>query len=143
MSKRCIDFSLIEQYPNKYNLTPKNIKKLKVLDWGKLKKKTWFNKAMSKPCWCHTEHSCTMMCYDYEDEFWIGFYEDGKIDFNFSSYEGMCGYKFNKFYDPKEIENKDDLDIQVKFIKYLNELIDDGIISKPEKEKTIKDKRKE
>jgi hypothetical protein len=46
----------------------------------------------------------------------------------------MCNYKFNKFYDLKEIENKDDLDIQVKFIKYMNELIDDGIISKPEKE---------
>ena len=46
----------------------------------------------------------------------------------------MCSYKFNKFYDTKEIENKDDLDIQVKCIKYLNDLIDDGIISRPEKE---------
>jgi hypothetical protein len=76
-----------------------------------------------------------MLCYDYEDEFWIGFYEDGKIDFHFSACEGMCNYKFDKFYDVKEIENKDDLDIQVKFIKYMNELIDDDVISKPKKEK--------
>jgi len=135
MAKSYMNLDLIEQYPNKYNLTPKNIKKLKVLDWENLKKKTWFNKAMSKPCWCYTEHSCTMMCYDYEDEFWIGFYEDGKIDFNFSCREGMCRYKFDKFYDSKEIENKDDLDIQIKFIRYMNELIDNGVISKPEKEK--------
>jgi hypothetical protein len=135
MAKRYINLDLIEQYPNKYNLTPKNIKKLKVLDWEKLKKKTWLNTVMSKSCWCHTEHSCTHMYYDYEDEFWIGFYEDGKIDFNFSCREGMCNYKFDKFYDSKEIENKDDLDIQVKFIKYMNELIDGGVISKPKKEK--------
>ena len=131
MTKVYMDFDLIKNNPNKYNLTPKNIKKLKVLDWKKLKKKTWFNKAMNKPCWCHLEHSCTKMCFDYEDEFWIGFYEDGKIDFNFSSREGMCGYKFDNFYDSKEIENKDDLDIQVKCIRYLNGLIEDGIISKP------------
>ena len=134
MTKKYIDFDLIKKYPNKYNLTPKNIKKLKVLDWEKLREKTWFNKAMNKPCWCHTEHSCTMMYLDYEDEFWIGFYENGKIGLDFSCHEGMCSYKFNKFYDTKEIENKDDLDIQVKCIKYLNDLIDDGIISRPEKE---------
>lgn len=129
-----MNLDLIEQYPNKYNLTPKNIKKLKALDWEKLKKKTWFNTAMSKPCWCHIEHSCTHMYYDYEDAFWIGFYEDGKIDFNFYCHEGMGRYKFDKFYDAKEIENKDDLDIQVKFIKYMNELIDDDVVSKPEED---------
>ena len=126
-----IDYDLIKQNPNKYNLTPKNITKLKVLDWKKLKKKTWFNKAMNKPCWCHLEHSCTKMYFDYEDEFWIGFYEDGRISLKFSSREGMCGYNFDNFYDSKEIENKDDLDIQVKCIRYINNLIDDGILSKP------------
>lgn len=131
MNKKYVDFDLINKYPNKYNLTPKNIKKLKVLNWDNLKKKTWFNQAMIKPCWCHMEYSCTMKWLDYEDVFWIGFYEDGRIDCNFSSHEGMCNYKFSKFYDLEEIENKDDLDIQVKFIKYMNELIDNKIISKP------------
>lgn len=36
MAKSYMNLDLIEQYPNKYNLTPKNIKKLKVLDWGLL-----------------------------------------------------------------------------------------------------------
>ena len=45
-----IDFKLIETVPNKYNIKPKDIKKLKVLDWDKLKKVTWYNAAMKKTC---------------------------------------------------------------------------------------------
>ena len=133
MAKRYMDFDLIKKYPNKYNLTPENIKKLKVLDWEKLREKTWFNNAMDKPCWCHLGESCTKGYFgDGLNEYWIGFYEDGEIDFRFSCYEGMCHYIFDEFYDSKEIENKDDLDIQVKFIEYINDLIDNNIISKPE-----------
>lgn len=32
-----LDFDLMKKYPNKYNLTPKNIKTVKVLDWDSLK----------------------------------------------------------------------------------------------------------
>lgn len=32
-----LDFDLMKKYPNKYNLTPKNIKTVKVLDWDRLK----------------------------------------------------------------------------------------------------------
>lgn len=128
-NKHYINFKLIEEYPNKYNLKPKDIKKLKVLNWDKLKEKTWFNQAMNKPCWCHIEHSSTIAWYDYEDEFWIGFYENGKVDFNFSSREGMCGYNFDTFYNIADIENKDDMEIQVKAITWINELIDENIIA--------------
>lgn len=47
MSKLYMDFDLIKKYPNKYNLTPKNIKALKVLDWERLKKHTWYKSIMS------------------------------------------------------------------------------------------------
>ena len=67
-----------------------------------------------------------------EDEFWIGFNrKNDKIDFHFTSYEGMCGYKFNEFYNVNEIENKFDMLVQVNAIKYLNMLIDEEILGLP------------
>ena len=38
MNSGYIDFKAIEQVPNKYNIKPEDIKKLKVLDWDKLKR---------------------------------------------------------------------------------------------------------
>ena len=131
---RYIDYDLIKQYPNKYNLTIKKIKELKVIDWDRLKKKTWFNKAMKKPCWCHLEgsqHPNSKNRYEDDGEFWIGFYEDGRVDCNFSSYEGMCSYVFDKFYNIKELENKFDMHVQVNAIKFLNELLDEKIVALP------------
>ena len=124
-----MDFKLTKQYPNKYNLTPKNIKTLKILDWERLKNHTWRNKAMDGTgrWWCHLEGCQLSGKYNDFDEFWIGFNEaNNKIDFHFTCYEGMCGYEFDEFY--KEIENKYDLQVQVNAIKYLNMLIDEGIL---------------
>lgn len=36
-NRKYIDFDLIKKVPNKYNIKPKDIKKLKVLDWDKFK----------------------------------------------------------------------------------------------------------
>lgn len=128
--RRYIDFKLIEEYPNKYNLTPKEINKLKILDWERLKKKTWHNNAMlSGDWWCHLEGSNLKGNYDDEDEFWIGFNEaNNKIDCHFTSYGGMCHYRFNEFYKACDIENKYDMHVQVNAIRWLNEMIDDGIL---------------
>lgn len=131
MSQRYIDFDLIEKYPNKYNLTPKNIKKLKILDWEKLKQKTWYNRAKvdTGNWWCHMEGCSKSGNYDDEVEFWIGFNEDNnKIDCHFTSYGGMCWYNFKKFYNAKEIENKYDMQMQVNTIRWLNMMIDEGIL---------------
>ena len=38
----------------------------------------------------------------------------------------MCGYEFNKFFDVKDIDNEQDLEIQEKFLAKINELIDCG-----------------
>lgn len=127
-----IDFTLTGKYPNKYGFTPENIKTLKVLDWEALKKHTWFNRAMSSPCWCHLEGCNLTGKYDDFDEFWIGFYEDGRTDCHFTSCEGMCSYIFKEFYRAADIEHKADMNVQVNAIRYLNMLVDKGILSKPE-----------
>lgn len=125
-----IDFDLIDKYPNKYNLTPDSIKHLKILDWDKLEKHTWHNPAMKNGEWfCHIE-GCNIDG-DYNDfsEFWIGFNKNNDtISYYFSTCDGMCNYKFGKFYDIDYIENKRDLNVQVNAIRFLNKLIDDGIL---------------
>ena len=126
-----IDYSLIEKYPNKYNLKPKDIKNLKILDWGRLQTRTWLNKAkLSGTWWCHLE-GCNKpgTQYDDFDEFWIGFNEDNnKIDYKFYANDGMCGYEFKKFYDGKWIENEYDMQMQANVIRWLNKMIDEGIL---------------
>ena len=134
--RKYIDFKLIEQYPNKYNLTIKSIKNLVIADWERLKEKTWHNEAMEKTgsWWCHIE-GCNKdgQPHNEEDEFWIGFREDdNKIDCHFSSYEGMCGYTFDKFYAAKDIENEYDMQVQANAIRWLNSMIDDGVLALPE-----------
>lgn len=131
MSKAYIDFKLIEEVPNKYNLHPADIKNFKVLDWDKLKRHTWYNQAMKKTgeWWCHLEGSNGGGLYDDEDEFWIGFNEkNGKVDYHFTSGEGMCGYNFTAFYSSRSIENKWDMNVQVNAMRFLNKLLDEKIV---------------
>ena len=133
--RRYIDFELIEQFPNKYNLTPNSIKELVIKDWDKLKTKTWKNDAMKKTgtWWCRligcNDRRKGKSKFDDEDEFWIGFREeDNKINCYFTSFGGMCGYEFDEFYKAKDIENDYDMNVQVNTIAWLNELLDEGIL---------------
>lgn len=139
MSGLYMDYKLIEKYPNKYNLTPRNIKKLMVVDWDKLKKYTWYNEAMkdSGTWWCHLEGCELNGTYDDFNEFWIGFNEvNNKINCHFTCCEGMCSYIFDEFY--KDTETKCDLQVQVNAIRYLNKLIEEGILAITEMRKEEK-----
>ena len=131
-NNRYIDYDLIQKYPNKYNLTPKMISNLRVLEWDKLKKVTWFNEAIYKSSrnkvWCHLEGCNVDGKYNDEDEFWIGFYSDGRIRYSFSCFGGMCSYNFNEFYAVEKIENKYDMGVQVNAVRWLTNLIDQGIL---------------
>lgn len=70
-----------------------------------------------------------------DNEYWIGIYDlnakayAGKFRVHLSSCGGMCGYTFNKFYQQKDIDNEQDLEIQEKFLSKINELIDCGILA--------------
>ena len=81
--------------------------------------------------YCHLEGSQSAgQSYEDEDEFWIGFQEDtNKINCYFSSFGGMCGYTFNKFYDPQHIHNQFDINVQVNALRWLNKMIDEKILS--------------
>ena len=131
-NRKYSDFKIIGRVPNKYNIKPEDIKKLKVLDWDKLKKYTWYNEAMKKTgeWYCHLEGSNGGGIYgNNEDEFWIGFNKkNGEVDYWFVSYGGMCDYTFDEFYKSNSIENKWDLNVQVNTLRYLNMLLDEKIV---------------
>lgn len=139
-----MDFSEIKLVPNKYNLRPADINRLVVKDWDTIKKKCWLNKAKARDgeWYCHLEGCHTPgKPYNEEDEFWIGFCTDGRVGYHFTSYEGMCGYNFNNFYDMAEIENKFDFQVQVNAMRWLNELLDSGVVEiKPNGEEKNKKK---
>lgn len=133
MGLGCFDKKLAAEVPNRYNLTPQSIKRLVIKDWDALRKRTWHNEAMrgTGSWWCHLE-GCGKQGdrYDDSNEFWIGFREeDDSIDCNFTCYEGMCKYLFTSFYDPSEIENKYDMGVQVNTLRWLNQLLDDGVLA--------------
>lgn len=121
--------------PNKYNLTPDKIRKLKY-DRSKVGKPVfWRNNVID--AWCITRDTAKNgadLTYGTYDSFWLGIYDDnakeyaGKLRYYFDSYGGMCSYKFTKFYEESEIENAMDLEIQEKALEILNKLIDDGVL---------------
>lgn len=137
-----LDFDLMKKYPNKYNLTPKNIKTVKVLDWDRLKEHTSDYTKMHNQFCCHLE-GCEKegQPFNNKNEFWIGFFVDGEVvcyfttlftdfcKYNYFSYRDY--YNFEKFYSIKSIENPYNMQVQVNAIKYLNMLIDKKIISPP------------
>lgn len=86
------------EHPNRYALTPENIKDLQVVRMDLLKGRFWFNTALNPPRWCRLVGCGANGHYDDYDEFWIGVAEDGSIDCYFSSDWGMTSWKFSEFY---------------------------------------------
>ena len=124
---------------NKYNLKPKDIQKAVILDYDRLHKPPfWRNNVIQ--AWCLSDGikpNPKDPYGTYDLDYWIGFYDKdaksyaGKIRLNRSSYGGMCHYNFKTFYNPKEIENKWDLELQEKLLERINWLIDEGIVEIP------------
>ena len=122
---------------NKYNLTPALIPKLRIFNTDAIHKAPfWRNDVVS--AWCLSGGTGSGFFGDCEDEYWIGFYDEtapaytGKIRFSCTSMEGMCGYKFTKFFDMKQIESIADLELHEAIVSRLNQLIDDGVLGMPE-----------
>lgn len=123
---------------NKYNLKPKDIQKSKVLNKEALMRAPfWRNDVVSAYC---LSGGCGKDVWgDFDMCYWIGFYDDdapayaGKIRLSLTSYGGMCGYNITGFFKDNEIENENDLHLQEILLEKINWLIDDGIISMPQK----------
>ena len=120
---------------NKYKLTMKDVRRLKIGDRSKIKEPLfWRNNVIH--AWCISETTIRNKkddIYGTYNEYWLGIFDEDcsrKIKFRVSldSHGGMCNYRFDKFFDYKDIENEMDLEIQEKLLKKINELIDMGIL---------------
>lgn len=121
---------------NKYNLKPKDIQKAVILDYDRLHKPPfWRNEVVQ--AWCLSDGTGKGYFGDWMNSYWIGVYDKdaksyaGKIRMYCSAMEDMCHYNFKTFYNPKEIENEWDLELQEKLLERINWLIDEGIIEIP------------
>ena len=128
--------------PNKFGLTTKELKKYVVVDRTKVCAPLfWRNDVIG--AWCISGEAGTQndKRFGTEDSFWLGIYDEdakayaGRFRFSFDAYGGMCGYNFERFYDPTEIENENDLHVQEMFLEKVNVLIEQGIIAPCRKEK--------
>lgn len=123
---------------NKYNLTIPQIRKLVIKDRSQVCAPLfWRNNVIS--AWCISGHAGTKADVNFctDNEFFIGIYDQdapayaGKFRVSFDCYGGMCGYRFNKFFQPADIECENDLLIQERFLEKINELLDKGILEVP------------
>lgn len=117
---------------NKYNLTYADLNRLKVLNRDKICEPLfWRNNVID--AWCIVKETADCS-FGNKSSFWLGIYDEdakaykGKIRVCFDSYDGMCSYKFKKFFDYQEIENELDLEIQEIFISTINYLLDEKIL---------------
>ena len=81
-----IDFNLIKKYPNKYNLTPSNIEKLKILNWEELKKYLRHKIVLKDGVWWEHFEGCNFDNDKYDD------YSQFRIAFNEKSNKIICGF---------------------------------------------------
>lgn len=119
---------------NKYNLKPKDIENAVILDYDRLHQSPFWRNDVVK-AWCLTGGSGKGFYEGWMDSYWIGFYDKdakehaGEIRFYCTTYEEMCSYNFERFYDYAEIENEVDLELQEKLLERISWLIDEKIIA--------------
>ena len=122
--------SLIQnpRVPNKYNLTIKDIAKLKIGDKSKIGPPIfWRNNIVN--AWCISfDSECITKNSLSPSSYWLGIYDDFTFEFYFLAYGDMCSYNFKEFYKPEDIESLDDLLVQEKFLDRINYFIDEGIL---------------
>lgn len=113
---------------NKYGITPKSIKQLKIQNWNKLKQYTKFDSKNN--IYYHIE-GCQKenRSYNNYNEFYMLFNEKtNNIEYYFSTWYGLGIYEFFNFFEQDSIENKYDFQIQYNALNYINTLLDNNIL---------------
>lgn len=120
---------------NKYNLDFHAISKLIIADESKICEPLfWRNDIIH--AWCNSGNTIKSPKdseYGTYNEYWIGIYDKNskhknRLSVECTAFGGMALYKFKKFFNPEEIENNLDLEIQEKLLAKINEFIDIGIL---------------
>lgn len=118
---------------NKYNLKPRDIPNLIILDRSKIKSPLfWRNNVINAWCISGSIGTDADRRYGNDNEYWIGIYDKPYrkklIHFHCNCWGGMGRYTFNEFFNMEEIENERDLETQEKLLEIINRLIDEKIL---------------
>lgn len=127
--------TLIPSVPNKHNLKPSDIPKLQVLHREKLQHSPfWYNQNIK--AWCVTRDTGSENDFKYgsENKFWMGIFDDGRIEYTWHTLGGMLLTDFDEFYDEYTLANKPMLQLHEAVLEVLNRVIDDGILGLPQTE---------
>lgn len=118
---------------NKYHLTVSRIRALRVKDRSRLGEAGLRREGA---CWwiyeCAGERDDYL--YDTYDTFRLSVYDDdapehgGEVQFAFWTYAGISKYEFENFFEPETCGSVAHLEIQEKFLKLVNRLIDMGAL---------------
>jgi len=125
---------------NRYNLRFSDIRNLVIVDRLKICEPLfWRNNVINAWCINREVGSENDIKFGTNNEFWIGIYDEPKDGYYINCYccawGGMTWYRFDKFYQPSDIEHENDLKTQELLLEKINELIDKGILALPERKK--------
>ena len=117
------------------------------MNWEELKKYSHYERRITDgdEWWYHFE-GCNLNNYIYNDfsKFWIAFNKrNNRIVYGFTTYFDREEYTFNEFYQIKDINQERDLYVQVNAIRYLNMLLDKGILGFDDPKSEIADEKQE
>lgn len=113
---------------NKYGITTKSIKQLKIENWNKLKRYTKFNSKNN--IYYHIE-GCQKenTSYNNYNEFYILFNKNtNNIEYYFYTWYGLGIYEFSNFFEQDSIENEYDFQVQFNALNYINTLLDNNVL---------------
>jgi hypothetical protein len=129
---------------NKYGLKFSDIKRFKIVNAAALRLPPFWRNNIIK-AWCLSGTAAT----SNEDEmwgdpmeYWIGFYDSGKIQCDISSSSCMVGEQFERFFNPRDLDTPQDVLLEERLLKRLNWLLDSGIVECPKGKKDEKGKKR-
>lgn len=123
---RLIDCHLVDTYPNKYHLLPRSIESLKVKDWDAFKENSFNNVFKGENWWTHiiTINDRYDTCsFEYSANI-----ETDDVVVRLTTYNGKKTYDLPEFYKVEYIEDQTQMELQAHVIKWLNKMIDNGVL---------------
>lgn len=129
-----LDQEALKKCELKYFTKPEDLKHLVVLDPERVHQRPFWRNDVVR-AWCLSGSAGSDQDFEFgcESSYWLGIYDDGRVDFHMDTYGGMCSYHPEYFLDADSISNQNDRDVQIAVINAVNQLIDDGVLDIPEK----------
>ena len=130
--KRFLEQVNIDDYKklNVYEIKPSDVEKATILNKERLKDYPfWRNQILRAYCLSEKIGTNEDKRNGNFNTYWIGFYDNGKVDLSCTRCGDMVAYSFSEFFNTKDIKSENDLYLQVKLLKKINWLIENNIIS--------------